>query len=590
MFSKKLISILCLTLALILFTLPVFTQEEEKAEEAKKEITVDYPQGAEITDFLRFIREKLGPGVSILPAPDVTGKIKPIYLTATPEVILDRVLRVNGFSYDWNKTDNIIEIYKKKRVEKEELKEMVSATFRPKYITAKALEPRLMELKSPDGKVLVEELVNLIFVTDYRSNIKSMKALVKVLDSPMTGIITTKTFITKYQPPSELAKSLKKLKSKKGKVVPNDASMTISVTDYPNIIDSMQKYIESVDVKRLVTQQFPLSYAKAEDLKDTLESFLSESGVLEIDERTNTVIIKDMPEYIKDITKQIELLDVATKQVLIEATFVEISWGGERNLTLNWSLFEDTTNSRFMFGQYLYNSPLLGARGVTSAHSDVVRNFTARIEAKYEGISYNILSNPKVVVTDKQEAIITVGRRYPIVTGATTAEGYTETVVYEDISIELTVTPEIKPNDVISMNITPQTQEISGFVVTGQPIIDTRKLQISQIDVKDGKTVMIGGLLKETVNKTRHKIPILGSIPLLGVLFRNAVDWKVTQELVVFVTPHLLRPTHALDDSEMKEKAIREMGLLEWGPERVIKREEEKLSPFERMEREILGK
>jgi type II secretory pathway component GspD/PulD (secretin) len=602
MFSKKLTLVLCLTLALAFFTLPAFTQEEEeKAEEVKKEITVDYPEGAEITDFLRFIREKLGKKVSVLPGRDVSGRIKPIYLTATPEVILDRVLTVNGFGYDWDKTNNIITIFKAKAERERKMEEMTSETFSPKYINAKSLEPRLNALKSPEGKILVEELMNFIFVTDHPSNIKSMKALVKVLDKRTSGVITTKTFIVKYQTPKEIAKGLKKLKSKRGKIIPNNKALTITVTDYPNVIDSMQKYIESMDVKRLQTKQFTLNYARAKDLEDTLESFLSESGVLEIDERTNTVLIKDMPEFIKDLEKQIELLDTESKQVLVEVTFVELTSRMSLEVGANWSVFEETTNSSVSWGSNPFKSPMSGETSSLILHSDIVSNFSAFLRLKYEDVKFNILSNPRVVVTDGTEAKIRVVTKWPSI--AISAATRTPTVGFEEAPIELTVTPQIKPNNVISLNLIPHvSQKVEDYADSAPasiwgdvawsyrvPVIESRDLEIEQIDVLDGATVMLGGLIKEVVAPTLRKIPILGDIPLLGSFFRSKVVSRQSINLAIFVTPHLLPSAHLLDNAEMYKRRVGEMGLLESVLRRMKRKEEEGLTEFERVEREILG-
>jgi type IV pilus secretin PilQ/predicted competence protein len=306
-----------------------------------------------------------------------------------------------------------------------------------------------------------------------------------------------------------------------------------------------------------VTQLVPVNYADASELKSNLERLLSDRGSIFIDARTNTLIVTDTRKNLDDILALVEALDRQTPQVMIEARIVETSRNFLRQLGVRLGAqYTRFTDLRFPnrvavgggiasdTGNFLVDLPAAVGAGSGGAiafslagASNILDIQLSALESSGRG---KIISNPKIATLDNTEALIQSGVRIPFET--VSAEG-TQTE-FVDASISLKVTPHVTPDGFISMKIvaTKNEPDFSRTSAGGAPTITTREATTEML-VKDNDTVVIGGLYRRTIQSTREGVPWLSRVPVLGWLFRNTRKQDDNEELLIFITPRIIRPS-----------------------------------------------
>jgi len=297
-----------------------------------------------------------------------------------------------------------------------------------------------------------------------------------------------------------------------------------------------------------------LSYAKAKDVLQLLQQagtggVKSERGFIAKDDRTNTLIITDLPSKRAAYEKLIEVLDTRTQQVMIEARIVETDRNFEQNLGVNWRIFASSdpalgtqTNLDFphrVTSFYDVNLPAAASAGTFGLSlGNVLDSVTLdlTLQAFENEGKVRILSSPKIATQNNQPASIEQGTQIPVVT--TTAVEIN--VQYISASLKLSVTPQITADDTIIMDIVIENNS-PDFVnrVGDVPPIITEKAK-TQILVRNGATAVIGGIFKMTESNAQAGIPGLKRIPVLGWLFKNRAISKQNTELLVFITPRIL--------------------------------------------------
>jgi type IV pilus assembly protein PilQ len=334
--------------------------------------------------------------------------------------------------------------------------------------------------------------------------------------------------------------------------------------------ERLKAMVTEVQAEPLVTRIVPANYAAAKDLRPNLEKLLSRRGTIIIDARTNTMIITDTQASLDAVLALIEKLDRPTPQVMIEARIVESSRNFTRELGIQLGLaFSQITDRTFpnridvrggipnaTGGQglakppapanFLLDLPAAVASGGAIGFSLASIGGTildAQLSAMESSGRGKIISSPKIATLDNTEAQIQSGRKIPVAT--VSAEGTRTEFV--DASITLKVTPHVTPNDYIGMKITATKNEADfGNAVNGIPTITTREANTDML-IKDGDTVVIGGLYKRTISLNRAGIPGLSSIPILGYLFRKEQERDDSDELLIFLTPRIIRQEDATD-------------------------------------------
>jgi type IV pilus assembly protein PilQ len=339
--------------------------------------------------------------------------------------------------------------------------------------------------------------------------------------------------------------------------------------------DSRRAQIESeaLAVEKVSVTRF-LSYAKAKDAIVTVKKFLSQRGDVVADDRTNAVIINDIPKVIPTIDRLLTQLDRKTQEVEIEARVVaatrqfardigtQFGFGWGNSTTTVGGASSVGTSPIGVFGgpppsytvagtsaptgTSLNQIPLFSNLGVTSPSSGIgFQNSTGNIRldailtmAESRGL-LKVLSRPRVVTQNNIQALVKQGVRVPIVTQAQL--GGPPTVTYVDAFLRLTVTPQITSENTIFLNVDVEnTTPNFAQQVQGNPELITQQAT-TQVLVTDGGTVVIGGVIQTQNSININQVPLLGNLPFLGNLFKHTQVSTQNQELIFFITPRIIQ-------------------------------------------------
>ena len=319
-----------------------------------------------------------------------------------------------------------------------------------------------------------------------------------------------------------------------------------------------QREAEAMAVERVTVTRF-LSYAHSKDVVITIKKFLSLRGDIVADDRTNAVIISDIPSTIPAVDRLIQQLDRKTQEVEIEARVISATRSFARDigtqLGIGWannptSIGGTTATSggtppSTTIGTVTNNIPLfsnLAATGPTSAIG--ISNISRSLQldailtmAESRGL-LKILSRPRVVTQNNIQAIVKQGVRIPIESAATL--GSPATITYVDAFLKLTVTPQITVENTIFLNVDVEnTTPDFGHEINGNPSLITQQAT-TQVLVTDGGTVVIGGVIQTNNSVSIDQVPVLGSIPWLGNMFKHQKVTSSNEELIFFITPRVV--------------------------------------------------
>ena len=352
--------------------------------------------------------------------------------------------------------------------------------------------------------------------------------------------------------------------------------------------------LKAQDTAELITDYVPISYGKASDIAKLLTTgslqstgggtsnnaqhgFLSTRGSVAFDVRTNTLLLNDTPEKIKQLRELIAVLDKPVQQVLIESRLVVANDSFTRDLGAQFgvsgirqvgnksvitggsiptvtgnssSYFNNTPGTTYTTNGLNVNLPIQNAAG-TLGIGIIGKNFALDLElqaAQTEGRS-EVISSPRVITANQQEAVIRQGQEIGYVTYQNSVGGGasgTATVAFKDAVLELKVTPTITADNRIYLLINVTKDALAGYITvpgSGQvPTINTSSVNTSAL-VDNGQTVVLGGIYEINNSNTVTKVPGLGDIPGIGILFRNTSRSNTKAELLIFVTPRILSET-----------------------------------------------
>jgi type IV pilus assembly protein PilQ len=335
--------------------------------------------------------------------------------------------------------------------------------------------------------------------------------------------------------------------------------------------EAMNRAAEVKATQEAVFDTIPVSYSKASELLAKIKPLTSKFGRLDSDDRTNMLIIRDLPQNIAEVKAMVATLDTATPQVLIEARIVEVETTFARELGIQWGgAYRDGSSTKF---------GMTGAQGVTGASnpgapidaattnpftaSNPPPSYAVNLPAAIGlgtggGIAFGILrdnlrldlaltalessgnakivSSPKVVTVDNKEATIEQGTQIPY---STVSASGTNTQ-FVDATLRLKVTPHITPDGRVSMKVEAQNDSPGETTPTGQLAINKKKAT-TEVLIQDGETAVIGGIMQVARSEGQSGLPWLSKIPVLGYLFRKDTNTARNRELLIFITPKILK-------------------------------------------------
>jgi len=477
----------------------------------------------------------------------------------------------------------------------------VAQVIKLEYITAQEAQTFLQPMVSKDGHISAFGPGNLLLMVDSAINIRKLHGLLQTIDTERTRegleIIYLKntsaenaaTTIQQWlsgsdgkpggQPParggvgaatSVLAdqrlnallifgsettkKAIRELVEKLDVIAP-EASSKVNVYYLENTdATEMAKVLDSV-VKGIATQATPQPGAAA------AQASAFDSGKITItpDKGSNSLVIMASPTDYNNLVQVIKKLDLRSKQVFVQVLIAEVSLDKSNEFGLQTGLVGGGSPNSNLTIAGLYDplgtlttlGTLLTAGGALTP--DITAspiNVTAVLKALDKKGLLNILSTPNILTSDNKEAEINVGENVPFQGSATQSTyGTTQSIERKDIGINLKIKPQISEGDYIRMDINQEISAVKDSRGQAVDLVTTKRSAKTSVVVKDKETVIIGGLIQDTEEDTVSKVPILGDIPLLGWLFKTKSKVRKKTNLMILLTPHIVRD--AADLAEM---------------------------------------
>ena len=369
-----------------------------------------------------------------------------------------------------------------------------------------------------------------------------------VLDPDVRGTVTVSLQDIPWDQALELILKINQL----GYVLEGNIMRIASTTKLTQEENSRLQFLQAQDKNRpLRTVLQKISYANANEMAATARKVMSARGDIFIDTRSNTLVIKELPDYLPTVLDLIKNLDVASPQVMIEARIVEANRTFSNSIGVVWDFngvagaaTGNTTglvfpNSGSVAGNVSLPSGAPQVLSLSLANVLNTFNLDAALHAAESRGLVKVISTPKVQTQTGEEASIQSGFQIPV----QTTVNNTTSVLYINATLRLDVTPQITNEGTVIMNITIQKREpaVGINIAGGQNIPLTTRDAKTRLMVRDGGTAVIGGIFKITTNDGQSMIPGLWKIPILGNLFRSRDQTESTDELMIFITPRIIR-------------------------------------------------
>ncbi len=467
------------------------------------------------------------------------------------------------------------------------------------------LVPVLRPLVPQYGHLAAVGSANALIISDHANNVRRIRAIVRQLDSADNDGIQIVSLRHAYagnmvQLLQELTKpdtsGRRKGAQNNVTVVADERTNRIILKGDHSIRARLIPLIHRLDTPSAAAggvQVIRLSHGDAEDMAKLLEDFAagassvkegsSKAGIrsvstsvsdgrvsIQADKSLNALVIRAEPEMMKQLQSVISQLDVRRAQILIEAAIVEIS--GDKASQLGFQYVAGSLENGIGAVNYTNNGVSVGSllqavisgdasninlgegltAGIGETDGDGNLQWGALIQALASTTNTNLLSTPSILTLDNQEASIIVGENVPFVTGTSTSTGSGvsnpfQTIERQDVGLSLKVTPHVADPHSVRLELDQETSAVKDSATPGASDIVTTKRELkTTVLADDGKTIVLGGLISDDVQETVSKIPLLGDIPVLGVLFRSTSHKHEKRNLMVFIRPTILADNQRL--------------------------------------------
>ena len=416
-------------------------------------------------------------------------------------------------------------------------------------------------IMSQEGKKYTGEKISLDFqnadINDILRLIAEVSGLNIIAGPEVKGTVTTRMVDVPWDQALDVVLRINGLDQERSDNIVRVAPMERFITERQERLRAQQAEVQA---EPTVTQVVPISYADVDELKTNLERVLSSRGSIWVDTRTHTLVLTDVQEHINQAMELVKTLDRQTPQVMIESRIVEASRQFLRELGVQLGArVTKTTDSNFpstiaiggdvpsssdgtSAGNFLVDLPAAVGTGQGGAISFALAGAGSLLNVQLSALENSgqgkVITNPKIATLDNTEALIESGRRIPY---ATISDEGTRTE-FADASIKLRVTPNVAPDGFIDLKIhaTKNEADFSRTSANGVPTILTREATTEML-VRDGDTVVIGGLYQRTLQEANRGVPWLSRVPVLGWLFKTKRKEDNHEELLIFITPRIIK-------------------------------------------------
>lgn len=417
-----------------------------------------------------------------------------------------------------------------------------------RYVTSTDIVKVLAPFVSANAQIIDAPKSNHIIIIDTASNVKRLLSIIDVFDSEQLRRVRPQVYV--YPVQNSKAKDVTNILSQiflGGKSTGSVRTATVTKTLAPG---------------QAAAPGAPATSTAAATIETAAgqggESLVSDVTRIFADEIANTIIILATRGDYEIIEETIKKIDIQPRQVVIEGLIALVSLTDNMSMGLAWSLKTDLNFSLKPFnndfnlsGQMGSNAPApdaarLSSSGFSFVATDASGIVRARLEALATESKAKVLAAPHILVSDNREARIQVGQQVPLVTSSTNVTGTTDiqrTVQYKDIGIILKVKPQVNDSGLVALDITQEVSSLGTPITIGSDTAPTlnKTEATTNLVAQNGQTIIIGGLIRDDNTKEKTGIPFLSRIPLIGWLFGNWSDVDQRTELVILLTPRVLR-------------------------------------------------
>ena len=392
------------------------------------------------------------------------------------------------------------------------------------------------------------------------------------LQSLQTGqelpMLFVETLKLKFLNAETLSSAIKRMSSQYGSISVDAKSNSLIICDTKENLARITEQVNKIDVisqQTMFVETKTLKFLKAENLKTTLEGMLSQYGSITVDSGTNSLIICDTKGNLEKIVAEIGKADKTPQQIMVEVVIVDVQLSDDTEIGVNWDFLSEETQNvvyRQNFTTRLgWNIPdpniasatafnTTGLGGDFSVINNNIRNVIAMLQQKKD---VEIIASPRVMVVSGKTASIEAVRELPYNEIVDTSMGGSmSSTQFKKVGVSLDVTATLTDDNLIFLTVDSEQNVTVGESLTNVPIIDTRNTK-SELLLKDGQLIVMGGLRRKETTKQANQIPILGDIPLIGLLFKYTNTVVNNTELIVFLSPHIYKEGEPIPEEAMEK-------------------------------------
>ena len=545
----------------------------------KQEVVINF-KNLEITNFVKIVSKILNKNILI--STDIKGKVdfvtnKKVYKEDILNILI-YVLEAKGFTLIENK--NILRIVKLGDASKYNVpvynnmnqpksNQMVTEVFNIDFLNVDYISSKIRHLISKSAKLVTDKESNAIIITDFASNIQTIKKVIQIVAKDSKKDIQTvrlkningNTIIADLK---IVAKSVfnEKIEKEKVAIVLNKNNNSIMFVGRKKNVNYLVNYLKNIDTKESLVKKtvevIGLKNAESASVIKIINGIINQKVFKEksnkpfvsMDSESNSIILMGPKDELDYFTQLISKLDTDRQQVYVQAKIVEVSESKTQDIGLKYGISgaKQYSSGLASFSASLSENAILPA--VPAVSINKVGNYITN-DILAMGVSLNLLnqngaadivSEPSLLCINNKKSTIYVGQTVSIKTGSTKSTGAvaSDTFQREDIGLTLSVKPRISNGNKVLLEITTKVEDVSkSSGANGQPDTSKKELETSAI-VNDGESVILGGYIKNTNSQTIDKVPFFSDIPLIGSFFKNSREVKDKINLVVIITPYIV--------------------------------------------------
>ncbi len=495
--------------------------------------------------------------------------------------------------------------------------EIVTQVIEVENVGAAQLVPILRPLVPQYGHLAAHPASNMLIISDRAANVNRMLRIIRRIDQ--SGDEDIEVMRLEHATAGDIVRILTSLSQSAARSDGAAQSLQLVADDRTNSVLVSGDKTARLRFKALIahldtpleeggnTQVIYLRYADAEELAGKLKEQANQASgppgqsaaaaagsnvVIWADIPTNALVITAPPKVMRSLRSVIDKLDIRRLQVQVEAILVDLNADKSVELGVTWAIdsTQDTASAALTnFGgttgvAQVAGAVLAGGDGISTGALDLVgdgltygvgkisdtgTSFGAVVRALAGDADTNILSIPSIVTMDNEEAEVSVGREVPFLTGSFSSTGGTvgsvnpfQTIQRQDVGLKLKVTPQINEGDAVIMEIELEVSSLEQGATAAVDLVTSQRSIRQKVVVEDGGIIVLGGLIDESLLESDNRVPGLSRIPLIGSLFKARTARKVKRNLMVFISPTILRnPDQAYSETDAKYQYIRDLQI-----------------------------